>query len=69
MAYPLIALFSLSLMEDWGDVGLAAHLDGETSAYTPFFNMVFLTALLSGAALGYINYLFYKKPLFCTVGQ
>ncbi|MBT8321047.1 MAG: DUF2339 domain-containing protein, partial [Eudoraea sp.] len=62
MAYPLIALFVLSLIHDWGDVGLAAYIPDETVKYVPFFNRVFLTSLLSAAALGYINYLYYKLP-------
>ncbi|MCE2613527.1 DUF2339 domain-containing protein [Flavobacteriaceae bacterium D16] len=62
MAYPLIALFVLSLIHDWGDLGLAAYIPEESGKYPPFFNRVFLTALLSTGALGYINYLFYKRP-------
>ena len=62
MAYPLIGLFTLSLIHDWGQIGLAAYIPGKADAYTPFFNKVFLTALLGSAALGYINYLFYERP-------
>ncbi|MCX2718441.1 DUF2339 domain-containing protein [Lentiprolixibacter aurantiacus] len=62
MAYPLITLFALSLIHDWGDLGMAARFADETNTYTPFFNRVFLTSLLSAAALGYINFLFYKLP-------
>jgi uncharacterized membrane protein len=62
MAYPLIALFILSLAHDWGDLQLAAYIPDETDNCVPFFNKVFLTALLSAAGLGYINYLFHKWP-------
>lgn len=62
MAYPLIALFTLSLIHDWGELGLSAHIPDETDKFVPFFNKVFLTSLISAAALGYINYLFYKIP-------
>ena len=66
MAYPLIILFFLSLMHDWGDLGMASHLPDGAGNFAPFFNRVFLTSLLSIAALAYINYLFYKLPASAT---
>ncbi|MBT8223475.1 MAG: DUF2339 domain-containing protein, partial [Eudoraea sp.] len=66
MVYPLIVLFFLSLVHDWGDLGIASHLPDEAGNFAPFFNQVFLTSLLSAAALGYINYLFYKQPTSAT---
>ena len=66
LAYPLFALFSLSLIHDWGELGLAALRGDEASFYTPFFNLVFFTSIISAAAMGYINYLFHKLPSSAT---
>ena len=62
MAYPLIVLFFMTLVIDWGTLGRASLDTAEMTAYPPFFNVIFLTSLLSIAGLGYINYLFHKTP-------
>lgn len=61
MTYPLLVLFLMSLLLDWGDLSRASLGTGGMDAYTPFINVIFLTSLLSIAALGYINYLFYNE--------
>ncbi len=62
MAYPLLILFLLSLAQDWGELGIASRSGNVQDAYAPFFNPVFLTALMSSAALVYINHLFHSTP-------
>ncbi|MBT8322033.1 MAG: DUF2339 domain-containing protein, partial [Eudoraea sp.] len=66
MAYPLIILFLMSLVLDWGVLSRASMDEVGMDDYPPFFNVIFLTSLLSIAALGYINYLFYKLPTSAT---
>lgn len=60
LSYPLMFAGFMSLLQDWSVSAAAASGYGPDSL-TPFFNPVFLTALLATAALGYINFLFYKK--------
>ena len=62
LAYPMIVLSFLSLIQDWGMASQASQnlVDGGT--HTPFFNVVLLSSLLCAAALGYINYLFHRVP-------
>jgi hypothetical protein len=66
LAYPLIVLGVFSLAEDWSAASAAWDSPGANPA---FFNAVFLTALLSSAALGYIAYMFFRKPRFLTWTQ
>ncbi|WP_445383668.1 DUF2339 domain-containing protein [Robiginitalea sp. IMCC43444] len=62
MAYPLIVLAVLSLVQDWGMASQASQNVVDTVDYLPFFNVVLLSSLLCAAGLAFINYLFHKVP-------
>jgi len=64
LAYALIILGVLSLAEDWALASANFASPGEDGEHPAFFNAVFLTSLLSSGALGYITYLFFRKPRF-----
>jgi len=51
LAYPLMALASLSLLNDW------QRAIGNQDVLTPIFNQNFLTSILFAAAFGYITFL------------
>ena len=60
MAYPLMAVASISLLEDWTNYGDYYPLT-PGSRITPIFNIHFLTSLLFLMAIGFINWLNQKE--------
>lgn len=62
MAYPLMALACLSLLEDWTNYH-AYYVDAPETRVTAIFNIHFLTSLLFVAAFGFINWL-NQRPQF-----
>ncbi|MFZ9031345.1 MAG: DUF2339 domain-containing protein [Robiginitalea sp.] len=64
LAYLLILLGVLSLAEDWAAAPNNFLEPGALEGHLAFFNVDFLTSLLTSFALGYITYLFFKEPRF-----
>jgi len=56
MAYPLMIVAVISLLDDWSNYGGYYRFSPE-SRITPIFNIYFLTSLLFIAAFGFINWL------------
>lgn len=61
ISYPLIILSSLSLWQDWTS---SSYFYQE---FKPFFNPIFLTAIISSLAFGFINYIHFTKQISETV--
>lgn len=56
MAYPLLAIATISIFEDWG----LAYERYDRDYITPILNIQFLTSILFVGVLAFINYIYYK---------
>lgn len=56
LAYPILTLSFLSLLQDWGDAFWATAYD-EGSTFTPIFNIGFFTTCIAIAAYGSLTWL------------
>lgn len=55
LSYPLMLLAFFSLLQDW-DMAYGGNYYGNSTRFTPIFNIHFLSSLLFIAAFGFINY-------------
>ncbi len=61
IAFPLMLLSFLSLVQDWGQMYLDPIFLGQVTRMAPIFNPAFLTSILLVAIYGFINALHYNK--------
>ena len=66
LAYPMMALASFSLLDDWSELDRFMRYTDATDVIKPLLNIHFLTAILFVLAFGFINYL-HRKPEFPSV--
>ncbi len=60
LSYPLMALASFSLLQDWSVLGSYLNYGNPTHELAPIFNIHFLNALLFILAFAFINFIFRK---------
>lgn len=64
LSYPLIALASFSLLQDWSEyysARISPYLDKPQDWFTPILNIQFFSSLLFILGLGFIYYIWQKK--------
>jgi len=61
LAYPLIILSFMSLVQDWGTMQMMAFDRNVVYTIVPFLNIYFLTSVLYFVALGGIVWLYFRK--------
>ncbi|MGB5698280.1 DUF2339 domain-containing protein [Muriicola sp.] len=61
IAYPMILLAFISLLQDWSEAYYDGYFIVEVARFPSLLNVTFLSSLLFCGVLGYLNYLNYNK--------